>query len=56
MCIRDSLIQIEKDNPDYNPVAEKSKKKIPDPVATAAANAKRRELAEACLLYTSRCV
>lgn len=46
-ALNGGLIQIEKDNPDYNPVAEKSKKKIPDPVATAAANAKRRELEEA---------
>lgn len=46
-ALNGGLIQIEKDNPDYNPAAEKSKKKIPDPVATAAANAKRRELEEA---------
>lgn len=46
-ALNGGLIQIEKDNPDYNPVSGKSKKKIPDPVATAAANAKRRELEEA---------
>ena len=46
-ALNGGLIQIEKDNPDYNPAAGKSKKKIPDPVATAAANAKRRELEEA---------
>lgn len=46
-ALNGGLIQIEKDNPDYNPASGKSKKKIPDPVATAAANAKRRELEEA---------
>lgn len=30
-ALNGGLIQIEKDNPDYNPVAEKSKKKIPRP-------------------------
>lgn len=46
-ALNGGLIQIEKDNPDYNPPRASPRRRSPDPVATAAANAKRRELEEA---------